>query len=176
MSLTITINFRWNRDEAWEAMFDNELDSVAKKMIKDNLKDMNCKTLRECYHKIREENEIKAEKELIRFMEEDYRGVPRYVAYTKEILTHGVYDMEHSKLDPTNLDNFKDLCKVLCTDAGLTMTVKIPKENKIPNQRLSKYVDQMNEFGEILSDTLWGGAPGSEAVHTSCATIEFRAW
>lgn len=176
MSLTITINFRWNRDETWEAMFDKELDSQAKKLIEDKLKDMNCSTLRECYHAIRQDNELRADKELVRFMMEEYEGVPRYVAYTKEILTYAVYDNEHHDLNPANLDDFKELVTVLCTDAGVTVRLKIPKKNKIPNQRLNKYVEQMNEFHEILSDTMWGGSPGSEAVHTSLSTIDFRAW
>ena len=110
MSLKFNILFKWNRDEAFEAMNDDTLDQLANELIRRET-NITCAKLRDIHHEVRGKNELMALETLRTFMKEDMDGFPRFVRYVQEILQYGVYDLQY-QLNPSKTQQFLDSVKI----------------------------------------------------------------
>jgi hypothetical protein len=174
--MKVKIVFKWNRDEQWEAICDDD-DVVQAKLdalLDENKDAITPRVLREIYQTIRDENDIRSTKIISDFlmeMNDEYgERMPRYAHYLKDILEYGPY--EDSEMDqPITQDSYQTMTTATPSEYGFEVILEIPDED-LPNQGIA-FVNNMNEFSESLSDTLWEGMPGSTAVYYNGATIEY---
>lgn len=174
MSLKFNVNFKWNRDEAFEAMHDDALDQLASELVARETT-MTCAKIRAIEHELRGKNEMMALETLKTFMKQDLDGIPRFVRYVQEISEYGLY-MDHPDLEPSRSQAFLDSVKISSEFFGLEVAFEIPDEFRIPNWEREDYVTAMDSFKRTLADGMWGGPPGSTAVHHSYAVVDFDAW
>jgi hypothetical protein len=173
--MKVKIVFKWNRDEQWEAICDDDVVQAKLDALLDENKDaITPRVLREIYQTIRDENDIRSTKIISDFLmemdQQDEFFMPRYAHYVKDILEYGPYEDCDMK-QPIRQDNYETIMKATPSEYGLEVILDIADED-LPNQGIA-FVNNMNEFSESLSDTLWEGAPGSTAVYYNGAVIEF---
>jgi hypothetical protein len=167
--------FKWHRDEAFDAMNDAVLNDKAKELVM-NLKPENitCESVRNIHQKLADHNDLLAIEELKKFMKEDYEGLPRYVRYVQDILSYGVYP--GNGVDPSKFVEFVNSVQITSEDYGLEVEFVIPEQFYIEDWGRGEYIKQILSSREALADGLWEGMPGSVAVHTSCAVVNYGAW
>jgi hypothetical protein len=176
MALTFNIFFKWNRDDAYEAMNDEKLADYAKELMTlYDPKKITPSDIRELNYKLAERNELLAIEQLKTFMKEDYNGLPRYVRYVQSILEYGLYCHWH-ELDPSKNTQFIDSFKITSESYGVEIEFTIPEQFRIEDFDRDAHLKEIMSFRESLADGLWEGSPGSEAVHYSCATVTYSAW
>lgn len=171
MTFKFGILFRWNRDDAFLAMHDDQLEV-----------DLSSKSghltffdLRRICDELAEQNDRMASVELIRFLKEDYNGRPRYVAFLQSILDYGVY-ADAAQLSPSQSDEFLSSVKIVSEFIGFVIEFEIPAFAEIEGWTHDDYVAAMNLFRSDLPDSLWESLPNSEAVHKSRAVVDYKAW
>lgn len=175
MSLKLEVFFRWNRDEAYEAMNDDTLDSNAQEFF-NNMKNssVKCEDIRTILQKLNERNEMLATKQLHKFLNENFEGLPRYVRFVQELITYAIYEHEDLNLNPSMFAEFINSVKIVNEDYSVEVEFTIPEKFRIPDWEKEDYIAALKEFRSCLPDTLWEGEPGSLAVHESFATVEYK--
>ena len=174
--MKFTIAFKWNRDEAYEAMNDDALNETARTLYTSMMNEqITCESIRTMNHTLLQKNEMLAIEKLQEFMKADYEGLPRYIRYVQDILTYGVYG-EHPEHNPSKFVEFINSFEIVSEEYGINVEFTIPSEFYIDDWDHNTYVTEMDSFKGGLSDGMWEGMPGSLGVHESCSTVSYNVW
>jgi serine protease inhibitor len=174
--MEFTINFKWHRDEAYDAMNDTKLDETARNLYMSMMDgQITCETIRTMNQELKKKNEELAREELKTFMTADYDGMPRYVQYIKDIMDYGVY-YDSLKNSPSSSVDFINSIHVISYTYGFEVGFIIPDDFYIEGQKYYDYIAEMKSFKDTLSDTIWEGMPGSLGVHDSSAVVTYDVW